>query len=93
MTTDIQILDVAAMLSIIRWKDRAACNGKQELFFSDHKQTVVQQAKLVCGECPVRAQCLAHALENTEIGIWGGYTANERRMMLRANRKEALLKK
>jgi len=93
MTTDIQILDVAAILSIIRWKDRAACNGKQELFFSDHKQTVVQQAKLVCGECPVRAQCLAYALENTEIGIWGGYTANERRMMLRANRKEALLKK
>jgi|688.fasta_scaffold18867_4 WhiB family redox-sensing transcriptional regulator len=93
MTTDTQILDVAAMLSIIRWKDRAACNGKQELFFSDHKQTVVQQAKLVCGGCPVRAQCLAYALENTEIGIWGGYTANERRMMLRASRKEAHLKK
>jgi WhiB family redox-sensing transcriptional regulator len=93
MTTDTQILDVAVILSIIRWKDQAACNGKQELFFSDHKQTVVQQAKAVCGECPVRAQCLAYALENTEIGIWGGYTANERRMMLRAGRKEALLNK
>jgi WhiB family redox-sensing transcriptional regulator len=93
MTTDTPTLNITAMLSILRWKDQAACNGKQELFFSDHKQSIVQQAKLVCGECPVRAQCLSHALENQEIGIWGGYTANERRMMLRASRKAALLKK
>lgn len=93
MTTDTPTLNLAAMLSILKWKDQAACNGKQEYFFTDYKQTMVQQAKRICGECPVRAQCLAHALENPEVGVWGGYTANERRMMLRASRKAALAKK
>lgn len=93
MTTETTTFDFAATLSIIKWKDRAACTGKQEFFFTDYKQTMVQQAKAICDQCPVRAQCLAHALENTEVGVWGGYTANERRMMLRAKRKAALAEK
>lgn len=36
-------------------------------------------AKQVCGQCPVRAQCLQHALAAGEpFGIWGGTTALER---------------
>lgn len=92
MTTETTTFDFAATLSIIRWKDQAACIGKQEFFYTDYRQTLVQQAKAICSQCPVRAQCLAHALANTEVGIWGGYTANERRMMLRAQRKAALAK-
>ncbi len=43
-----------------------------------------QQAKLVCGRCPVVAECLADALDNrTEFGVWGGMTERERRAMLR----------
>ncbi|MDT2005832.1 WhiB family transcriptional regulator [Rhodococcus opacus] len=41
-------------------------------------------AKQVCRGCPVRAQCLDHALEAREShGIWGGYTEDERRRLPR----------
>lgn len=34
--------------------------------------------------CPVRAECLADALDNRiEFGIWGGMTERERRALLR----------
>ena len=47
-----------------------------------------QQAKLVCGRCPVVAECLADALDNrTEFGVWGGMTERERRAMLRRHPK------
>ena len=42
------------------------------------------RAKLVCGGCPVRAECLAEALDNEmEWGVWGGMTERERRAILR----------
>ncbi|MGW0948483.1 WhiB family transcriptional regulator [Streptomyces sp. NPDC002623] len=41
-----------------------------------------EQAKQICGSCPVRAACLSWALENREDeGVWGGTTADERRGM------------
>lgn len=47
-----------------------------------------QQAKLICGRCPVVAECLADALDNrTEFGVWGGMTERERRAMLRRHPK------
>ncbi len=37
-------------------------------------------AKKLCGECPVRQQCLEYALvANERHGIWGGMTLKERR--------------
>ncbi|GGS91404.1 hypothetical protein GCM10010270_74430 [Streptomyces violaceus] len=40
-------------------------------------------AKAICTSCPVRTECLAHALEHrTEHGIWGGMTERERRALL-----------
>lgn len=42
------------------------------------------KAKSVCMACPVRAQCLAEALDNRiEWGVWGGMTERERRALLR----------
>ena len=42
------------------------------------------KAKVVCGACPVRAECLAEALDNEiEWGVWGGLTERERRALLR----------
>lgn len=41
-------------------------------------------AKALCRACPVRAECLADALDNrVEYGVWGGMTERERRALLR----------
>lgn len=56
-----------------------------ELFFpltiaSSQGQAQVAEAKAVCEPCPVRAECLAWALEALpEFGIAGGLTPEERR--------------
>jgi WhiB family redox-sensing transcriptional regulator len=73
----------------IYWKDYAACTGQAELFFSDHKQKTVQQAKEVCDACDVKNECLNHALKHQEFGVWGGMTANERRVLRRRQRSLA----
>ncbi|GLZ28000.1 hypothetical protein Lesp02_01900 [Lentzea sp. NBRC 105346] len=37
-----------------------------------------------CLPCPVRTECLAHALDHRiEFGVWGGMTERERRQVLR----------
>lgn len=36
-------------------------------------------AKRICADCKVRVQCLQWAFSNEKFGIWGGYTAEERR--------------
>lgn len=42
----------------------------------------VSAAKQECHACPVRAECLAYALETAEPhGIWGGTTPAERRRL------------
>ncbi|MEV7174880.1 WhiB family transcriptional regulator [Streptomyces sp. NPDC093224] len=39
-----------------------------------------QAAKEVCALCPVRAECLRHALSVQEpYGVWGGLSEEERR--------------
>jgi|SRR3954447_25653052 WhiB family redox-sensing transcriptional regulator len=43
-----------------------------ELFFAESPSDV-ELAKSLCGTCPVRAECLAGALERREPwGVWGG---------------------
>lgn len=41
-------------------------------------------AKVVCRRCPVKAECLAYALERDErFGVWGGMSERERRALKR----------
>jgi WhiB family redox-sensing transcriptional regulator len=50
----------------------------------------VEQAKSVCARCPVRAECLAYALDNgLDHGIFGGATEAERRAVRRARTPRA----
>lgn len=43
-----------------------------ELFFAELPDQI-EQAKAVCGPCPMRDACLATALERAEpCGVWGG---------------------
>lgn len=72
-----------AKTSPLWWAEHAACTGKSELFFSDHLANTVKKAKAVCAICVVRPQCLEHAMNNIEAGVWGGLTANERRVAKR----------
>lgn len=69
------------------WMERAACTGKGELFHNEKSRIVSRQAKEICASCAVREDCLNYALENEQIGIWGGLTGNERRRMRRRNRQ------
>ena len=65
------------------WAPLAACRQVQpdELFVRGAEQ---KRARLICGGCPVRSQCLAEALDNRiEWGVWGGMTERERRALLR----------
>ncbi|MEV0036445.1 WhiB family transcriptional regulator [Streptomyces sp. NPDC050804] len=65
------------------WGTRAACAGTDaEALFGDPEHQI--RAKAVCVTCPVRTDCLAHALDHRlEFGVWGGTTERERRSLLR----------
>ena len=64
------------------WTLRAKCRGTADVMFAvgaDQKR-----ARLLCGGCPVRSECLTEALDNKiEWGVWGGLTERERRVLLR----------
>ncbi|MFD0337090.1 WhiB family transcriptional regulator [Streptomyces sp. NPDC127117] len=65
------------------WGVRAVCRtaDPDELFAEGAAQN---EAKAICTGCPVRTECLAHALDHRiEHGIWGGMTERERRALLR----------
>ena len=65
------------------WAAAATCKQSRpdELFVRGAEQ---HKAKVVCAGCPVRAECLAEALDNRiEWGVWGGMTERERRALLR----------
>ncbi|MFB7511115.1 WhiB family transcriptional regulator [Streptomyces broussonetiae] len=65
------------------WGERGVCRtaDPDELFVDGAAQN---RAKALCTGCPVRTECLAHALDHRiEHGIWGGMTERERRALLR----------
>lgn len=71
------------------WAAQAACRNAEpdELFVRGAEQN---KAKRVCATCPVRAECLAEALDNRiEWGVWGGMTERERRALLRRRPDES----
>ncbi|WP_316784976.1 WhiB family transcriptional regulator [Streptomyces sasae] len=75
----------------MHWRERAACSRVDpDLFFpsghSGPSLTQIDEAKAVCGGCPVLEQCLDCAVGvgvGQVDGIWGGLTESERRAMRR----------
>ncbi|KJY28200.1 hypothetical protein ADK60_02605 [Streptomyces sp. XY431] len=74
----------------MNWRASAGCRGTDpELFFpigsGTSFPTVAQneEAKAVCGRCPVAPECLDWALNVAVEGIWGGTTEAERRAIRR----------
>src|ERR1700743_957279 len=71
------------MNTVGEWRMSASCRSEEpeRLFVRGAEQ---RKAKIVCVGCPVRAECLAEALDNRiEFGVWGGMTERERRALLR----------
>jgi WhiB family redox-sensing transcriptional regulator len=65
------------------WRRRARCRSEDPdtLFVQGAQQRDVRE---VCKACPVRTECLAHALDNRiRFGVWGGMTERERRALLK----------
>ena len=75
------------------WQLAARCRGRDDLFFHPHgerepaRSTREAAAKEVCGHCPVRRECLDHALTSGEpYGVWGGLSEGEREELLHGPR-------
>ncbi len=77
------------------WMARAACAGMHPETFHPHggrgrplDLDVINAALAICARCPVRTECLEHAITHREDhGIWGGMTARQR---LRIARRQPL---
>lgn len=78
----------------------ALCHGPDidpDTWFPDTKvlgthrrKAVTAKAKIVCGQCPIRQECLQHVLDNDiRHGIWGGLTSAQRYRIRRSGKKAA----
>ncbi|HET9600677.1 MAG TPA: WhiB family transcriptional regulator [Acidimicrobiales bacterium] len=71
------------------WRSEALCRDTDpELFFpigtTGAALLQIEQARAVCRQCPVQAECLDFALAtNQDSGIWGGTSEEERRVLRR----------
>jgi WhiB family redox-sensing transcriptional regulator len=75
------------------WQHEAACRGEHAsvfyppMRFEPKRERLAREqvAKSICRSCPVRTECLHHALDADErYGIWGGLTDAERRHLPRS---------
>ena len=67
-----------------------------DMFFPDELEDTEEvmslktmTAKAVCIDCPIQLSCLTYAVEHPELlGIWGGMTTKERRLLRRRIRSK-----
>lgn len=79
------------MITLIEqaWMQKALCaQTDPELFFPDKGDWAKAfRAKVVCQRCEVKSECLAYALERSElVGVWGGTTPEQRKQLRGASR-------
>jgi WhiB family redox-sensing transcriptional regulator len=66
------------------WFKKGNCYGKDTSMFYPETGDIsgAKKAKILCTGCPVRAECLAYALNNNELfGVWGGMTVRKRKKL------------
>jgi WhiB family redox-sensing transcriptional regulator len=79
----------------MEWRLRAACRGMDpELFFPSAEtgrlNTVrINRAKAVCAGCPVVLECRVQYMDQ-EWGVFGGLSADDRRLVRRRARGRTL---
>lgn len=71
-----------------QWQDRAECRKHDpEVFFPLKRAGIAfvgqdehAEARAICAVCPVRAECLEHALRHGPThGVWGGLDPEQRK--------------
>jgi len=68
----------------LAWQADSLCAQTDPEAFFPEKGGSTREAKKICGQCEVSAQCLEYALQNDErFGIWGGLSERERRRLRR----------
>jgi len=86
---------MSATGSATNWRLAGACRSADpDLFFPISSvgpaQRQITRAKLICGGCGVRQECLDFALaHNQTYGIWGGTTPEDRQRDRRRKRRAA----
>lgn len=63
------------------WRDDAACKGWDTArFFPDDGTNIDPEIRNLCAHCPVRQECLNHAIDTPEkYGVWAGLAPKQRR--------------
>ena len=73
-----------------RWFASAECLGADPEIFFIERGSSTDEAKAICNQCPVGAQCLEYAIEHHEHhGVWGGHSQPELRIISRERRRAA----
>lgn len=74
------------------WHRQAACRGKGPGQWFPGRGESTEPARAICAECPVKADCLAAALEvgtMHDSGVWAGTSVVQRRALRRDRADEA----
>lgn len=71
------------------WMSRGSCSSVPPSTFFPSDGAGVEVARKICADCPVRAECLEHALfHRIDHGVWGGCSERERRRILKRRRAD-----
>jgi WhiB family redox-sensing transcriptional regulator len=76
------------------WTEWAACQGiDTEAFYPrEEHPRAAEEAKWICGQCPVKRECLRDAIRREDWhGVWGGTTGAERRSVVRQLKRQPAL--
>ncbi len=64
----------------LEWQNDALCAETDPEMFFPEKGGSTRQAKKICADCEVSAECLDYAMKHDEtFGIWGGLSSKERK--------------
>jgi hypothetical protein len=67
------------------WQHNAVCKnsskdmGNYDVFYPQIGRGLQKKIYLMCEECPVKPECLNHALQYEEYGYWAGTSSKERK--------------
>lgn len=69
---------------VVSWQAQAACIGRTDKDWD--ADFVMPDVAAICGQCPVRSECLMEALDrrpDEDVGIWGGTSFSQRNLIRR----------
>jgi len=72
-----------------QWMADGLCADVAPSTFFPSDGAGVERARKICFGCPVREECLEHALiHRIDHGVWGGCSERERRRILKRRRSD-----